>query len=313
MSCNDGSLDQRKLSNPPPPPHSHPPPCLTGYAYINDLWALEAEQGRGPEAVDPRLGAVTSPLNLAAWDRCLQSLPDQSFRKYILSGISQGFRVGFSRSQPLKSARNNTQSAGAQGLVIDEYLRKECELGRVLGPFRLGDLEPAPHVSRIGVTPKGHQQNKWRLIVDLSFPVGGSVNDGISRDLASLSYVKIDDLVNLILALGRNCLLAKLDIKSAFRIVPVHPADRHLLGMRWRDKLYVDSVLSFGLRSAPKIFNALADALEWVLQDHGVRFVRHYLDDFMLMGPPGSNECSQAIEMTNSICELLGVPLAPEK
>ncbi len=119
--------------------------------------------------------------------------------------------------------------------------------------------------------------------------------------------------MNLILALGRGCLLAKLDIKSAFRIVPVHPADRYLLGMRWCDQLYVDTVLSFGLRSAPKIFNALADALEWVLRDHGIRFVRHYLDDFMLMGPPASSECGQAIEMTNSICELLGVPLAPDK
>ena len=54
--------------------------------------------------------------------------------------------------------------------------------------------------------------------------------------------------------------MAKFDLKSAYRNVPVHPDDRGLLGMLWDDQLYVDSTLPFGLRSAPKIFNALADA-----------------------------------------------------
>ena len=64
--------------------------------------------------------------------------------------------------------------------------------------------------------------------------------------------------------------MAKLDIESAYRIVPVHPDDRHLLGMRWRGETYVDTVLPFGLRSAPKIFNALADALQWICHFHGI-------------------------------------------
>ena len=40
--------------------------------------------------------------------------------------------------------------------------------------------------------------------------------------------------------------MAKLDIRSAYRIVPVHPQDRHLLGMMWDGKLYVDVALPFG-------------------------------------------------------------------
>ena len=34
------------------------------------------------------------------------------------------------------------------------------------------------------------------------------------------------------------------------------------LRMKWQGQVYVDAALPFGLRSAPKIFNALADALE---------------------------------------------------
>ena len=56
--------------------------------------------------------------------------------------------------------------------------------------------------------------------------------------------------------------LAKVDIKSAFRNIPVHPKDRWMLGMRWEGGLFVDTVLPFGLCSAPKIFTAVADAVE---------------------------------------------------
>ena len=80
--------------------------------------------------------------------------------------------------------------------------------------------------------PKSHQPDKWRLIVDLSFPHTQSVNDGISKDLCSMSYVTIDDDINKILTLGPGSLLAKIDIKSAFRLIPVQPADRHLLAMQ---------------------------------------------------------------------------------
>ena len=51
----------------------------------------------------------------------------------------------------------------------------------------------------------------------------------------------------------RGALLAKINIKSAFRIVPVHPEDRWLLGTRWEGKLFIDTVLPFGLWSAPKL------------------------------------------------------------
>ena len=113
--------------------------------------------------------------------------------------------------------------------------------------------------------------------------------------------------------MGPGTLLAKIDIKSAYRIIPVHPADRHLLGMSWKGGIYVDTALPFGLRSAPKIFNAVADTLEWILQQHGVSKLWHYLDDFITAGAAGSDECLQNCQIITSMCELLGVPLASEK
>ena len=66
--------------------------------------------------------------------------------------------------------------------------------------------------------------------------------------------------------------------------VPVHPDDRPLLGMKWKDQLYVEAALPFGLRSAPKIFNAVADAMEWILREHGVKTSLHYLLSLEIRG-----------------------------
>ena len=111
---------------------------------------------------------------------------------------------------------------------------------------------------------------------------------------------------------GRGALLAKLDIESAYRIVPIHPDDRSVLGMKWKGEIYIDTCLPFGLRSAPKIFTALADALGWIFTQHGVRDVIHYLD-FLIVGDPGSSECSVALNVALELCGRLGVPIAEQK
>ena len=103
--------------------------------------------------------------------------------------------------------------------VVREHIAKECAGGRILGPFVPNTL-PEVQISRFGVIPKRSSRG-WRLILDLSSPEGGSVNDGIDPDLCSLSYVTIDDAARAIVESGPGSLLAKIDIKSAYRIVCV--------------------------------------------------------------------------------------------
>ena len=98
-----------------------------------------------------------------------------------------------------------------------------------------------------------------------------------------------------------------------YRIVPVQPADRPLLGMMFDGMEYADATLPFGLRSAPKIFNALADALLWILKAHGVTHLMHYLDDFISLGAPNSEQCQTNLEIILGICDILGIPLAIDK
>ena len=93
----------------------------------------------------------------------------------------------------------------------------------------------------------------------------------------------------------------------------MHSTDRHMLGMRWNGSIYIDTCLPFGLRSAPKLFNLLADMLAWIAGQNGVSFLLHYLDDFLTIGPSSSLTFQRNLEVLTQICNYLGVPLAFEK
>ena len=109
-----------------------------------------------------------------------------------------------------------------------------------------------------------------------------SVNDGISSEEFSLQYVTVDNAISLITQHGPGAYLAKVDVKSAFRTCPVRREDWSLLGIEWDGKYYFERVLPFGLRSSPFIFNTVADALEWILQNKFcLPAILHYLDDYL--------------------------------
>jgi hypothetical protein len=183
------------------------------------------------------------------------------------------------------------RSAEQNPAPVEAYLATELAAGRIAEVDQR--YAPGIIVSRFGVIPKQGQLNQWRLILDLSHPSGHSINDGVQSALSSLHYVSVDDAVHRILQLGRGALLAKVDIKHAYRNVPIHPDDRPLLWMQWNGRLFVDMALPFGLRSAPKVFTALANALQWILQDRGVDWLIHYIDDFLSAGAPASTQLIQ--------------------
>ena len=80
----------------------------------------------------------------------------------------------------------------------------------MLGPFSKESL-PHVQVSPFGVIPKS-EPGKWRLILDLSAPEGCSVNDGISKESCSLSYMSVDDVAARVVKMGRGSLMAKFDL-----------------------------------------------------------------------------------------------------
>ncbi len=98
-----------------------------------------------------------------------------------------------------------------------------------------------------------------------------------------------------------------MNVKQAYWNVPVHPTNSLLLGMQWEDKVYIDRTLPFGLRSAPLIFSALADVLQWITEQQGVSW------DFVMVGPPTSPACEHNMEIMQETCDKAGMPIEPDK
>ena len=206
---------------------------------MKQLKQLESYSVVSERAAPSVFNRITTPLVYSEWEKQLQFHPDIEFYIYVLNGIANGFHIGFNPSKAqCVSAKRNMQSAQQHFSVVEDYLEKEVSMSRVIGP--ISDKISGVQINKFGVIPKNHQPGKWRIIVDLSSPDKASVNDGISQELCSLSYVSVDDAVRQILELGPGAMLAKLDIQSAYRIVPVHPADRWLLGMSWNGQTYID-------------------------------------------------------------------------
>ena len=78
--------------------------------------------------------------------------------------------------------------------------------------------------------------------------------------------------------------MAKTDAKSAFRIIPIHPADYSSLGLKWDNMYYFDRCLAMRLSSSCAIFEVFRTALEWLSINHlGACAVLHILEDFSLI------------------------------
>ena len=200
-----------------------------------------------------KLKHIESPVNLRVWQQALSTHPDQQFAQHILKGLEEGFRIGFQHQKAqLQQCRSNM--ANKNQSIVSEYLDTELRRNRLVKLSKSEAEAMGIHCSPIGVIPKKNKPGKWRLIVDLSSPEGTSVNDGVDKEMSSLSYTSVDAIASKVAALGQGAMLAKMDIKEAYRIIPIHPDDRYLLGMQWEDDVFIDKTLPLWPAVSPTDF-----------------------------------------------------------
>ena len=241
-----------------------------------------------------------SPLNLNSFSRYLACHPDRQWSDSLLWGIRNGVDIGYQGVRKTVWS-GNWKSALDNGSVVRDYLATEVALGRKAGPFN----QPlfATYVgSPMGIVIKKHSDSvKYRIIHDLSWPPGDSVNDHIDPDLYRCIYASFDQAVSLIKKHGVGTLMAKLDLADAFKHILVWPEDWPLLCSSWDTvqadgsilrQYYVDLFLPFGLCSSLAIFNHYANMLEFAMWANGMQDLLHYLDDYFMAGPADMGEMS---------------------
>ena len=249
--------------------------CLDERMLIYD--AVQSSQL--PNFMHCRLPLPTA-TNIPTWRAWLEDYHDNIICDYM----EFGWPIGYMADDLPQTVSQNHTSSIAYPHHVDHFLAVELQHSALLGPFPnthppFTFVATSPLMSR----PKKKSEHR-RIIMNFSFPIGSSVNSGIPKDTYlgipyKLHYPTVDDYVRLILHNGVGCMLYKVDLARAFRMMPTDPLDYPLLGISWNDKIYINTAIGFGLRTGSMICQRITDAIGYIMgQRYGAKTLQ-YVDD----------------------------------
>ena len=265
-----------------------------------------------PLSPSSAIRAINSPVNIEVFSRYLPGY-DTVKSHYLVRGFAQGFSIEFQGEECPMLEDNNPCLSSNLIPVIEEKILKETQAGRIQGPFSHPPFQNF-RVSPIKVVPK-KTAGQFRFIHNLSFPYdeGTSINSSIPRDKVAVQYCSLDDAITHIKWVGKHAWLAKTDIESAFRIIPITPADHHLLGFVWQGQYYYDTTLPMGCSMSCAIFEAFSTAIQWIAQNKlNIPRIVHVLDDFLIISD-SEQEGKDQLRRFIAFCEACGIPIVSDK
>ena len=198
----------------------------------------------------------------------------------VVSLLKYGMPINCSKDFGIKKPQNNHLSATTFKKEVSEYMFKNVNSQAMLGPFHTSPISDLCF-SPLMTVPK--EESKRRVIVDFSFPPGSAINEGISRHTyldseIVFSLPSVQSMVSRLNELGPGCLLYKRDLKGAFRQFSTDPGDYRFTGVCWQGKVYLDTRLAMGLRSAAYLCQAVTEIVARIVSKEAHILV--YLDDF---------------------------------
>ena len=219
----------------------------------------------------------------------------------LLEGIKHGFHIVDSEVCPEYASMSNYKSAtcSANFAMVQAQIVEELEESRYIV-----SSEKPQIVSALGAIPKS--SGGVRLIHDCSRPSGLAVNDYAPLG-EKVRFQSVDDAVRLLYPGGYS---AKVDLRSAYRSVKLHPSNFAFTGLSWNfsgddEPTYMfDTRLPFGSSLAPKIFHRLTQAVKRMMAHRGYDIVA-YLDDFYIHEAT-FQRCMEAVHTLVQLLRSLG-------
>ena len=201
---------------------------------------------------------------------------------------------------------NSTTNSVTKPLVEQTILAEIQEGNDIATPT------PPTVASALGANPK-KDSSEIRLIHDCSRPHGQAFSDYISID--SFKHQSLDAALAL---LRPNFFMAKIDLRHAYRSVPIHPWNYKATGCKWQFSgsdsftYFYDARLPFGARAAPIIFHRLTRAVRRMMAKRGFHNVVVYLDDFLVICRTAA-ECHAAYDTLLQLLTNLGFQISMHK
>jgi len=248
---------------------------------------------------------VPTKMNRPAWTKLLQDhrYPDQQ----LVDFIHYGWPINFKNTIRLKSSvNNNHRSALSQPEAVERFIHTELSAGATLGPFKVNPLCSALCLSPLQTVTS---PDKIRVVLDLSFPEGHSVNDGIPKETflgspTELHYPSVETLASMVQEKGPGCLLYKRDLSRAYRQIYTCPSQWNLTAYAWKGDIFIDIVEVFGLRSAAYACQRTTSVIPFLMGTQNFSCT-NYLDDFG--GAEVPERAQQAFDTLGSLLQTLGL------
>ena len=241
-------------------------------------------------------------FNVSEFERCSLSHPDRELITLILDNMRDGFRIGYHGDRVgMSPVRNRIKTDDTNKVSLK--ILEEVRAGRFAGPF------PSPPFSHMRFSPLQavpKDGTDIRLLINLSSPHGDSVNTYEVEH--SMKYEGVDMVCAMIMREGQNSMLWKLDVKSAYRHVVIHPSDYHLLGFTWMNHYFFDTRCSFGARHSAYDWEYVGALLKWILVNYyKVGHMARWVDDYI--GVTHKDKAQECYLKAQVACRKLGVPI----
>ena len=193
---------------------------------------------------------IPSGLNITVWRCLLADFPDVTLVDYLEFAWLLDYTSG---QIPVSTLSNHTKDP-SDIAHIGKFIRKELDFKAMLGPFSAWPFVPWVQCSPMMTRPKKNSSDK-RIIIDLSFPKGKSVNASIVKDdylgeKFNFTLPTISTLSERLILTGPHAWIWTADLARAYRQLRVCPLSVPLLGIFLQDKLYLDIAPPFGCRTS---------------------------------------------------------------
>ena len=222
---------------------------------------------------------LDSGINLKEWKKCEGKFRD----KTLVQMLMYGFPIGYVSDEIPETEVGNHTSATQHPLSVGNYIEKEVRLGALIGPLTEPPFIPWTRKNPLMTRPKD-DPNLRRVILDLSYPEGRSVNDGIPAGLLDGAEFQMRlpspfDLVRKIVEYGPGALLYKADLRRAYRQLRSDPLVWPFLALEWAGGLYLDVAIPFGLRHGASACQRTTEAIAEIVKDEVAADTLTYIDD----------------------------------
>lgn len=261
---------------------------------------------------------VVTPLHHAEWYGALKECSLLSLFEDVPHSIQHGFKTGVSSTILINYIPSNHSSAILQPDIINEHIANELQLGRYSGPFstaHLNDLIGPFRTAPFGVVPKPNS-SKFRVIQDLSFPRNdtnfSSVNSEIDSADFPCEWGTFAQCYFLVAKAPAGTQVAVFDVDSAYRNIPVLPAEQPHFCVSWNGMVYIDHCVAFGSASSAGLFGRVADAFVAIIKAYGAQQVLKWVDDIIFFRYPLNSSKSYSYSYSSSLifdcASRLGIP-----